>query len=235
MISSFCSNKLWEPVITGVICSLGLAWRLHYSDQSWGDSVVSGACPDCLALCITLVLLVAKHHHWQTVTRLNYFYGYSPTRNVGSIFQMMGIWCGSIILNKTDLIWNWICLFQFCFEARVDIKGGEREGGGKPLFLEQRSVVSPPSGVSTHMMRWHGGHPGTLCHCPSNVLGLNSFLFQLKKLLTWARKCDWHADTWEYRNLISVGVEVEKNKSAQVLISIKISVSFQFLTGADFK
>ena len=173
MISSFCSNKLWEPVITGVICSLGLA---HYSDQSWGDSVVSGACPDCLALCITLVLLVAKHHHWQTVTRLNYFYGYSPTRNVGSIFQMMGIWCGSIILNKTDLIWNWICLFQFCFEARVDTKGGEREGGGKPLFLEQRSVVSPPSGVSTHMMRWHGGHPGYIMSLSRSCLG-SEFIF----------------------------------------------------------
>ena len=142
MISSFCSNKLWEPVITGVICSLGLAWRLHYSDQSWGDSVVSGACPDCLALCITLVLLVAKHHHWQTVTRLNYFYGYSPTRNVGSIFQMMGIWCGSIILNKTDLIWNWICLFQFCFEARVDTKGGERERGAGNLCSWSRDQLS---------------------------------------------------------------------------------------------
>ena len=210
------------------------AWRLHYSDQSWGDSVVSGACPDCLALCITLVLLVAKHHHWQTVTRLNYFYGYSPTRNVGSIFRMMGIWCGSIILNKTDLIWNWICLFQFCFEARVDTKGGERGAGNLCSWSrDQLSVL--PQGCHHTWCADMGDTPGTLCHCPVHVLGLNSFLFQLKKLLTWARKCDWHADTWEYRNLISVGAEVEKNKSAQVLISIKISVSFQFLTGADFK
>ena len=206
------------------------ACRLQYSDQSFlaehevrlSDHWTLPRLPGVLYLS----LVRAKHNHWQHFTRLNYFYSFLlSTRNVGSILRMTGIWCGSIIiLNKTDLIWNWICLFQFCFEALGWHKGwvGRRE----TFVLGQRSVVSLPCWlVSTHM---------TWCHCPVCGQALNSFLFQLR-----SSGCE-RGKVWPTcQHLRSQKPNLSPcrggEKQKRGLILIKISVSFHFLTGADFK
>ena len=197
------------------------------------DSVITGHFPGCLVqgvlqYVLNLSLVRAKYNHWQHFTRLNYFYSFLPTRNVGSILRMTGIWCGSIILNKTDLIWNWICLFQFCFEALGWHKGWGREAGN--LCSGAEISCQPPllTGVNTHEALTCGDIMSL------SGLGLNSFLFQLRSSGGERGKV-WPTCRHLRRQKLNLSPCRGGEKQKRGWILIKISVSFHFLTGADFK